>query len=146
MIRVFNVCDMWNPKDDGHDMAIYIACNEFEKKHPIETQPKWLKYCVSLKVTKNQNGNWVVKQMLLPKAELKENQYWKWEDDGVPLLVQIDPVTRKETIVICGGSPREYIVIFEVEVDFVEKKAIVHIDTEFDMLDGARYEMNIRYL
>ena len=126
-------------------MAIYVACNEFERKHPIETQPKWLKYCLFLKVNKNENGNWTVKYMLHPKAELKENQYLKWEDDGVPLLVQIEPITGKETIVICGGLSRECRVIFEVEVNFVVNKSCVCIDTDLTQLDGTKYEMNIRY-
>ena len=138
--------DIWNPKDDGHDMALYIACNEFEKRHPKETQPDWLKYCLSIKINRNRNGNWVVSQMVLPKAILDENQYVKWEDDGVPILVQIDPVTQKESIIISGGPPQEFVVIFEVEVDFAMKQANVLIDSELDKMDGKRYEMNIRYL
>lgn len=133
-----------NNKYNDHDKAICIACEKFEEKHPNEDQPRWLKYCMSINVKKNQNKNWVVKFLILPKPELEVNQYWEWEDDGIPLLVQIDPITNKKSIVISGGKPVVPEVIFEVEIDFNKSFAIVLRDTQLNELDGTKYEINRR--
>lgn len=42
----------------------------------MKMQPKWLKYCMSMKATKNQSRNWVIKMLLSPKPQLESNQYW----------------------------------------------------------------------
>lgn len=46
-----------NNNYDYHDTAIFMACKKFEKIHPCEDHPRWLKYCMSMKVVKNQNKN-----------------------------------------------------------------------------------------
>lgn len=133
-----------NNKCDNHDKAILMACEKFEEIHPIEDQPKWLKYCMSMNVVKNQNKNWIVKFLISPKPVLEVNQYWEWEDDGIPLLVQIDPITNKKSIVICGGVPVAPEVFFEVEIDYKQNLAIVLKDTQLNKLDGNKYEINRR--
>ena len=67
---------MNNQKND-RDMSIFVACKKFEELHSIETQPKWLKYCMRIGAVRNQNKNWVVQMRLLPKPELSPNQYWE---------------------------------------------------------------------
>lgn len=131
-------------KYNSHDKAILMACEKFEEIHPHENQPRWLKYCMSLNVAKNKNKNWVVKFLISPKSILESNQYWEWEDDGIPLLVQIDPKTNKKSIVICGGVSAAPEVFFEVEIDLNQNLAIVLKDTQLNKLDASKYEINRR--
>ncbi len=93
---------------------------------------------------KNEHKNWVVKFLIFPKPILKDNQYWDWQDDGMPLLVQIDSQTNKKSIVICGGSPIPPVVLFEAEIDINKNSVMVLRDTNLNQLDGSRYEINRR--
>lgn len=63
----------------------------------------------------------MVKFLVFPKPILEYNQYWDWQDDGMPLLVQIDHQTNQKSIVICGGSPPPPVVLFEAEIDITKK-------------------------
>ena len=81
--------------------------------------------------------------MVVRKAILDENQYVKWEDDGVPILVQIDPVTQKESIIISGGPPQEFVVIFEVEVDFAVGDSAVIVSGPFEGAQGIISAINM---
>lgn len=130
-------------KNDEHDLAIQIACERFEQLYPIETQPTWLKYCMSINVTKNRNQNWVVKMKLRPKYELKTNRYLAWHDDGTPIIVEADPATGKKKIVICGGPPVDHVIFFEVEIDVVNHLPTVHVNCDLNSLDGKQYEINM---
>lgn len=60
---------------DDYDKCVLIACKKFEEKHPKEEQPEWLKYCMSMKVNRNQYKNWVIKLILQPKPKLRSNEY-----------------------------------------------------------------------
>lgn len=131
-------------KYNDHDKAISVACQKFEEMHPIVEQPEWLKYCMTMNIVKNYKKNWVIKFLLFPKPILKDNQYWEWDDDGIPLLVQIDTKTNKKSIVICGGPRVEPEIFFEVEVDINHDKIIILKDTQLNELDGERYEINRR--
>ncbi len=131
-------------KYNDHDKAILMACKKFEEIHPNVEQPEWLKYCMTINVVKNNKKNWVVKFLLFPKPILKDNQYWEWEDDGTPLLVQVDAKTNKKSIVICGGPRIEPEVFFEVEVDINQNVVMILKNTQLDKLDGEKYEINRR--
>ena len=96
-----------------HDLAISIACHKFDEIHPKEEQP-----------------------------ELKSGQYWHWEDDGVPVLFEVDPVTGKKSVVICGGPEMEVEVFFEAEVDLAKDMVTVLMDTDLHKLDRTKYEIN----
>ena len=128
--------------NDDHDLAIWIACKKFEEMYPKETQPAWLKYCMSMKVSKKQNKNWAIQMVLLPKPKLKQNQYWHWEDDGIPLLIEVDSITEKKSIVICGGPAIDLEVFFEVEVNLSTEMAKVLRNIDPNKLDGTKYEIN----
>ncbi len=133
-----------NDKYNDHDRAILMACEKFEEVHPHADQPSWLKYCMSLNVVKNKNKNWVIKFLILPKPSIEDNQYWEWEDDGIPLLIEVDSKTNKKSIVICGGTSVEPEVFFEVEIDLDQNEAIILNDTRLDRLDSSKYEINRR--
>ncbi len=125
-----------------HDEAISMACKKFDEIHSNNDEPKWLKYCMSLNIVKNERKNWVVKFLIFPKPILEYNQYWDWQDDGMPLLIQVDPKTNKESIVICGGEPIPPLVLFEAEIDINNNHVIVLKDTKLNELDGSKYEIN----
>lgn len=137
-----NLKDRNNQYND-HDLAVHIACKKFEELYPNEMQPEWLKYCMSMKTARNQNKNWIIKMVLLPKTKLRPNQYWQWEDDGIPVLMEVDPVTKKEYVVICGGPAMDEEVFFETEVDLVKGVTKVLTNIDPNKLDETKYEMNI---
>lgn len=139
--------DSLNYKNAGyadHDLAVKIACRKFEETYSKEKQPEWLKYCMSMRSEKNQSKNWVIKMLLMPKPELEPGQYWHWNDNGIPILMQIDPLTKNKEVVICGGCALDAEVFFEVEVDFVSNVATIITDIDPNKLNGERYEMNMR--
>ncbi len=37
-----------------HDEAISMACKKFDEIHSNNDEPKWLKYCMSLNIAKNE--------------------------------------------------------------------------------------------
>ena len=127
-----------------HDEAIWMACKKFDEIHSNHDEPKWLKYCMSLNITKNEHKNWVVKFLVFPKPILQYNQYWDWQEDSTPLLVEMDPQTNKKSIVICGGGPTPPVVLFEAEIDIAKNSVTVLKDTELTQLDGTKYEINRR--
>ncbi len=130
--------------NEEHDLAVRIACEKFDELYPKEMQPNWLKYCMSMKAAKNEDKNWVIKMVLSPKPKLKPNQYLHWEDDGVSVLFEVNPITKAKSVVICGGSAVELEVFFAVEVDLVKDAAKVIRKIDLNELDGTRYEINMR--
>ena len=130
-------------REDGHDLAVCIACKKFDEIYSKERQPDWLKYCMALKVTRNQSKNWIIKMYLLPKYELEENEYWCWNDRGFRELISVDPVTEEVRYVICCGPPAEKVVFFAVEVDIANDVANILIDIDPNKLDGTKYEMKM---
>lgn len=63
---------------------------------------------------------------------------------GVPILFQIDPETKKKSVVICGGPSTDIEVFLEVEVDLANDEVIVLVDANPNKLDGTKYEINRR--
>ncbi|GEM_PF-2713139 len=129
--------------NEEHDMALKIACEKFDEIHSKDKQPAWLKYCMRMRQSKNQNGNWVFKIVLTTKFEINPGLKWVWNEDGLDFLVKDDPVTGKRSFVISdGGPPAETVVIFAVEVH-ADGSAIVLADTDLNLLDGTHYQLNI---
>lgn len=89
-------------------------------------------------------SSWVVKFLVFPKPTLQYNQYWDWQEDGTPLLVEMDHQTNKKSIVICDGGPTPPVVLFEAEIDMAKNSITVLKDTELTQLDGTKYEINRR--
>jgi len=120
-----------------YDMAIKIARETFEKKHPKELQPKWLEKCMSISGTRDENDNWIVKATLLPQT-VEPNFHWKWRN-GSLLLVEVDSKTGIEYIVINDGPEEAIEVIFKVEVDLTMSLTKILVDTDPNTLDGTKY-------
>lgn len=131
-------------KEGEHDLAVCIACKKFDETYPKERQPDWLKYCMTLKATRNQSKNWVIEMLLSPKYELEENEYWHWNDGGLPELVEVDPITEEVRHVICCGPSAEKVVFFAVEVDIENDVVNILINIDPNRLDGTKYVMNLR--
>jgi hypothetical protein len=120
-----------------YDMAIKIAKETFEKKHPKELQPKWLEKCMSIDGNRDENNNWKVKITLLPKT-IKPNFHWKWRS-GSLILVEVDSITGIEYIVISDGPEEAIEVIFKVEVDLAMSLTKILVDTDLNTLDWTKY-------
>lgn len=131
-------------KSNAHDLAIHVACEIFEQMYPQQKQPTWLKYCMAMRITKNSSKNWVVKMILRPKYQLQPNMHLAWQDDGFPMMVDVEPNTGKESIVICCGPYPDDVVFFEVEVDSITNSTTILVDCDPNSLDGDLYEINRR--
>lgn len=140
---VKNISEEKNCSNEEYDMALKIACEKFEEMHPQELQPKWLKYCMRIRQTRNENRNWVFKFILTTKFQLNADLHWEWDENGLAHIIHIDPLTGKRSYVICdGGAPAETEVFFAVEVDN-KRTAIVLEDTDLNLFDGTKYQLNI---
>ena len=131
-------------KSAKHDLAVQIAFERFEQMHPKEKQPTWLKYCMALNITQNRNQNWVIKMILRPKYKLPPNMYWVWQDNGIPILVEVNPDNGEKSVIICCGPPVDDLVFFEVEVDAANNLTKIQVDCDPNTLNGDHYEINTR--
>jgi len=129
-----------NNKFDNENKSniLDIAMREFETRHPRESWPEWFTKCMIIRGYES-NNNRLIKITLRHKIQLKPNQYWK-EIRGHRVLVNTDPITGKERIVICGGPEVDVEVIFEIDIASGFTKIIT--DTDIDLLDGTKYELN----
>lgn len=128
-------------RDDGHDLAVCMACKKFDEMYAKERQPDWLKYCMAVRATRNQSKNWVIEMFLSPEYELGENEYWCCDDRGRALLMKVDPTTEEVSCIICCGPPAEKVVFFAVEVDIVKDVMNILTDIDPNTLDGTKYEI-----
>ena len=120
---------------DDHDIATFIARKEFEKRHPEEEQPEWLKKYMLTTGRKTGSKKWTMRKILFYKEQLGPNQYWEKSLKGNPVLVEKDPETGKEFVVLKSGSPENIKVLFEVEVDVSDGTARVCTDIDISTLD-----------
>jgi len=133
-----------NNKYDEHDMAFVTALDKFDEKHPKEMRPNWLENYMTISGNKNPNNNWLIRIILLPKIQLEPNQHWEWGDDGIPVLVRVDPITEERFMVICGGPAEDIETIFEVEVNLAKDLVTILVDTDLDTLDVSKYQAHRR--
>ena len=126
---------------DDNNKAVNIVWKEFEKIHPKETRPDWLENYITVSGNKNQNKNWVIRILLMSKMQLKPDQHLEWGNDGIPIVVRVDPVTGKRFMVICDGPADGIKIIFEAEVDFANDLVKILIDTNLNTLDNNKYQV-----
>ena len=126
---------------DDHDIATFIARKEFEKRHPEEEQPEWLKKYMLTTGRKTGSKKWTMRKILFYKEQLGPNQYWEKSLEGNPVLVEKDPETGKEFVVLKSGSPENIKVLFEVEVDVSDGTARVCTDIDISALDENEYQI-----
>lgn len=128
-------------KYSEYDIASFLATEKFEEKHPKEKQPEWLRRYILVTGVKNENKSWIIRRILFHKIQLKANQHWEQSPKGNPLLIEVDPITRKESVIIGGGYPADFEVIFEVEVDLANNSVSVLVDTDLNVLDENKYQV-----
>lgn len=122
------------------DIVKVLESEIFEERHPRETLPCWLPRCMVYCAGKERKRNlWNVKRILFRKVKLKPNQYWQECENECPRLIEVDPVTDREQVLLDDG-PGEYDLIFEVEVDLSNRNVSVLHDTDFEMLEEAEYQ------
>ena len=130
-------------KYSDYDIAVFIAMEKFYEKHSRETQPDWLDKYIMITGRKNENEHWIIQKILFRKIQLESNQYWGHSAKGTPILIEVDPMTGKESVVFKDASPSDIEVIFEVEVDLINGSAIILLDTDLSKLDETRYEVQV---
>ena len=55
---------------------------------------------------------------------------------------EVDPQTKKKSVVICCGPPMDMEVFFETEVDLLHNRVTVIVDMDLNKLDCSAYEIN----
>lgn len=126
-------------KPDEYDIAVNIAWKEFESRH--SSLPEWLNKCIRISGSKNSKNKWLIKLSVLPKIKLQPNQHVE-EINGNSVLVNTNPLTGEERIVICGGPSVDIEILFQIEVDIFNNSTAIITDTELGLLDGTKYEFN----
>ena len=111
---------------------------EFEKRHPRETWPEWLKRCMMESYSKDKQGRFIVSFTLTPTIPLEPNEYWE-EIDGKRTLIYVDSVTGKKLIVL-HRAPPVVITIFEAVFDPETSEVRVLVDLDLSNIRGEDLE------
>ena len=82
-----------------------------------------------------------MRKILFYREQLGPNQYWEKSLKGNPVLVEKDPETGKEFVVLKSGSPENIKVLFEVEVDVSDGTARVCTDIDISALNENEYQI-----
>lgn len=128
-------------KFNEYDIAYSLAIKKFEERHPKEKQPEWLERYFLITGIKNEHRNWIIRKILFHKIQLKPNQRWEQSLKGNPLLIEVDPITKKESVNISGGYPADFEVIFEVEINLANHSVTVLVDTDLNKLVENKYQV-----
>jgi hypothetical protein len=75
---------------DG-ETAMAFAGEEFEKRHPRETWPEWIRRCTVVSYSKDKQGRFVVSLCVTPKATNDAVAYFE---------VTVDSETAETTVLI----------------------------------------------
>ena len=88
------------------------------------------------------NKRWRVEICLFKKRILEAGESWKRTEDGSKVLVQTDPDTGKESVVLTYSVPdRERVDLFEIVVDLATSEAVVQKSTDLESLDSDNFEL-----
>lgn len=128
-------------KYSEYDIAGFLAMEKFEEKHPKEKQPEWLRRYILVTGIKTENKNWIIRRILFHKIQLEPNQHWGQSFKGNPLLIEVNPITRTESVIIGGGYPADFEIIFEVEVNLANNLVNILVDIDFNTLDENKYQV-----
>jgi hypothetical protein len=85
------------PRMNG-EMAKAFAGEEFEKRHPREAWPEWLRPCTVISCGKDQQQRFVVSFSVSVKEPLRANEHWE-EKDGKRQVVKVDPGSLERFVV-----------------------------------------------
>lgn len=115
---------------DG-DSAKAFAGEEFERRHPRETWPDWLKPRTVVSYGRDQQGRFIVSFALSHDEPIRADEHWEASGDR-RRLVRVNPATLERTIIY--RTPRAVEVYFEVAVDSATADVTVLVDTGFPKL------------
>ncbi len=117
---------------DG-ETAKAFAGEEFEKRHPRETWPEWLRPCTVISYSKDQQQRFVVSFAVSIKEPLRADEHWE-EKDGKRQLVKIDPVSPERFVVYM--TPKDIHVYFRATIDPGTAEVTVSIDKDLSSFVG----------
>lgn len=110
-----------------------FASDEFEKRHPRETWPEWVIPCTVVSYSSDENKRIIVSYSVSFKETLGEHEHWE-EINGTRYLVEVDPKTSKELVVL--RTPRRTETYFRAAVDPETAGVTVLIDLELSRFVG----------
>lgn len=128
-------------KYSNYDIASFLEMEKFEEKHPKEKRPEWLQRYIMVTGERTGEKRWIIRRILFHKIQLAPNQHWEKSAKDNPLIIEVDPITGNKSVVISGGYPADYDLIFEVEVDFANSSVNILVDTDLDVLDENKYQV-----
>lgn len=114
-------------------MAMAFAGEEFEKRHPRDTWPEWLRPCTVVSYTFDDDRRFVVSFTVSVQEPLQAHEHWE-EKDGGRRIIYVDPNTKEEFVV--HRTPREVATYFEAAVDPDTSKVTVLVDRDLSTIAG----------
>jgi hypothetical protein len=120
------------PSFDG-EMAKAFAGEEFERRHPRETWPEWLRPCTVVSYGKDLQGQFVVSFAVSYKEPLRADEHWE-ERNGQRRIVRVDPRTLERFVV--SRTPRRVVVYFKARVDPATANVVVLADMDLSGFIG----------
>jgi hypothetical protein len=111
-------------------MAIAFAGEEFEKRHPRETWPEWLRPCTVVRHTMDDQRRFVVSFAVSIQEPLKADEHWE-EINGERRIVWVDPKTAKKLVVFRDLPTITY---FKAVVDPETAEVTVLIDRDLSTI------------
>ncbi|WP_438010620.1 hypothetical protein WME89_19435 [Sorangium sp. So ce321] len=113
--------------------AMAFAADEFEKRHPRDTWPEWVRPCTSISYSRDQRGHYVVSFAVSMEEPLGAHEHWE-EQDGEKYIVRVDPSTSERFRVFRTPSRTE--VYFQVDVDPDTAEVVALQDSDLLDIDG----------
>lgn len=115
------------------ETAIAFAGNEFEKRHPREAWPEWLRSCTVIDYHKDQQNRFVVSFSVSMAEPLQPDEYWE-EIEGKRRIVKVIPGSAERFIV--SMTPSHSKVYFRAIVDSETAAATVIVDGAISKIVG----------
>lgn len=126
-------------KYDDYLIASALAAEKFREIHPEEQHPPWLKHYIRVRGNRTPERNWIITAVVMHQVQLEPHQHWEWIRD-VLTIIEVDPETGKEYVMISGGPPTETDTVFEAEVNSESGEVTVLVDIDLDTLDETKYQ------
>ena len=117
---------------DG-ETAKAFAGEEFEKRHPRETWPEWLRPCTVISYGRDQQQRFVVSFAVSAKEPPRADEHWE-EKDGKRQLVKINPGSLEKFVVY--RTPKDIHVYFRATIDPGTAEVTVSIDRDLSSFAG----------
>ncbi|WP_437567660.1 hypothetical protein [Sorangium sp. So ce542] len=121
--------------------AMAFAADEFERRHPRDTWPEWVRPCTSISYSRDRRGHYLVSFAVSMEELLGVHERWE-EQAGEKCVVRVDPNTSEEFRVYRTPSRTE--VYFQVDVDPDTAEVVVLKDSDLLSVDGRNLMRALR--